>query len=101
MIIKRQSEQDFPRGAMSNGLIDGTKCQSEERKSNFFLLLCIANMAEGSRILQKALGYGTTKWNKWLDFLKLYLAMEEGFYDCNEKDEVNIARPLIVNVLKT
>jgi hypothetical protein len=34
MIIKRQSEQHFPRGAMRNGLIDGTKCQSEERKGN-------------------------------------------------------------------
>jgi hypothetical protein len=26
--------------------------------------------------------------------------MEEWFYDCNEKDEVNNERPLIVNVLK-
>ncbi len=24
--IKRQSEQDFPRGSMRNGLIDGKKC---------------------------------------------------------------------------
>ncbi len=69
MIIKRQSEQDFSRGAMRNGLIDGTKCQSEERKGNFFLLLCIANRTEGSRKFQKALGYETTKWNKWFDFL--------------------------------
>jgi hypothetical protein len=28
--IKRQSEHDFPRGSMRNGLIDGTKCQSSE-----------------------------------------------------------------------
>jgi hypothetical protein len=99
MIIKRQSEQHFPRGAMRNGLIDGTKCQSEERKGNFFLLLCIANRTEGSRKFQKALGYETTKWNKWFDFLKLYLAIEEWFHDCNGKDEVNNARPLIVHVL--
>jgi hypothetical protein len=85
---------------MRNGLIDGTKCQSEERKRNFFLLLFIANITEGSRKLKKALGYGTTKWNKCLDFLKLYLAIEEWFHDCNGKDEVNNARPLIVHVLK-
>ena len=36
MIIKRQSERDFPRGAMRNGIIDGTKCQASERKGNFF-----------------------------------------------------------------
>ena len=27
-LLKRQSERDFPRGSMRNGLIDGTKCQS-------------------------------------------------------------------------
>ena len=30
-IIQRQSERDFPRGYVRNGLIDGTKCQSSER----------------------------------------------------------------------
>jgi hypothetical protein len=85
---------------MRNGPIDGTKCQSEERKGNFFRLLCIANTTEGSWKLQKALGYETTKWSKWLDFLKFYLTMEEWFHDCYEKDGVNNARLLIVNVLK-
>jgi hypothetical protein len=35
-LIKRQSEHDFPRGSMRNGLIDGTKCQSLEGKGNLF-----------------------------------------------------------------
>ncbi len=29
-LIKRQSERDFPRGSLRNGLIDGTKCQSSK-----------------------------------------------------------------------
>jgi hypothetical protein len=29
-LIKRQSERDFPRGSLRNGLIDGRKCQSSE-----------------------------------------------------------------------
>jgi hypothetical protein len=29
-MVKGQSEHDFPRGSMRNGLIDGTKCQSSE-----------------------------------------------------------------------
>ena len=29
-IIQRQSERDFPRGLMRNGLIDGTKIQSSK-----------------------------------------------------------------------
>jgi hypothetical protein len=35
-LIKRQSECDFPQGLLRNGLIDGTKCQSLERKGNSF-----------------------------------------------------------------
>jgi hypothetical protein len=35
-MIKRQSKHDFPHGLMQNGLIDGTKCQSSERKGNLF-----------------------------------------------------------------
>jgi hypothetical protein len=35
-IIQRQSEHDFPRGLMRNGLIDGTKIQSSKRKGNLF-----------------------------------------------------------------
>jgi hypothetical protein len=42
-MIKRQSKCDFPCGSMRNGLIDGTKCQSSERKGNLFQLLCIAH----------------------------------------------------------
>ena len=59
MIIKRQSECDFPWVAMRNGLIDGTKCQAEERKGNLFLLLCIAHTTDGSNKLQTALGYAS------------------------------------------
>jgi hypothetical protein len=35
-LIKRQSEHDFPRRSMRNGLIDRTKCQSSEQKGNLF-----------------------------------------------------------------
>ncbi len=40
-IIKRQSECNFSRGSMNNGLIDGTKCQSSKRKGNLSRFLCI------------------------------------------------------------
>ncbi len=53
--IKRQSERDFPRGSMRNGLIDGTKCQSLERKGNLFRLLCIAHITRGSAVLKRCL----------------------------------------------
>ena len=89
--IKRQRECDFPRGAIRNGIIDSTKCQSEERKGNLFLLLCIANMTEGSQKLRTKLSYSNSKWTKWLEFVKLYLSMEEWFHNNNDKVEVRQA----------
>ncbi len=101
MIIKRQSDRDFPRGANRNGLIDGTKCQASERKGNFFLLLCIAHTVDGSVKLQKALGYPSqSRWKKFLECLKLYLSMEEWFHDCNRKEEVLNSRDMIAKVLR-
>ena len=96
MIIKRQSKRDFLRGAMRNGLIDGTKCQAEERKGNLFLLLCIAHTTDRSIKLQRALGNPSQhRWKKFLEFLKLYLSMEEWFHDCNSKEEVANSRTMI------
>ncbi len=100
MLVKRQSERDFPRGAIRKGIIDGTKCQSEERKGNLFILLCIANTSEGSMKLQTALNHNSSTWKKLNEFIKLYLSMCEWFHDCNDKEEVNQARPLIAKVLK-
>jgi hypothetical protein len=66
MIINQQSERDFPRGAMRNGLIDGTKCQAEESKGTLFRLLCIAHTTNGSIKLQRALGSPSQhRWKKF------------------------------------
>jgi hypothetical protein len=53
-LIKRQSERDFPRGSLRNGLIVGTKCQSSKRKGNLFQLLCIAHTTNGSRVMKRS-----------------------------------------------
>ncbi len=34
-----------------------------------------------------------------LAFIKMYLAMEEWFHDCNDKDEVNVSRGEISKIL--
>jgi len=99
--VKRQSDRDFPRVSMRNGIIDDTKCESEERKGNLFLLLCIASTRLGGEKLQTALRYDDNTWKKWLKFVKLYLSMEEWFHDSNPKEEVDQSRPLIGKVLRS
>jgi hypothetical protein len=87
-LIKRQSEQDFPRGSMRNVLIDGTKCQSSGQKGNLFRLLCIAHTTNRSCVMKRSLRLSDTKWKQYIEFLKLYLGMEEWFHDSNNKNEV-------------
>jgi len=98
-IIQHQSERDFPRGSTRNGLIDGTKCQSSERKGNLFRLLIIACRTTGRKILQDGLRLNDDQWKQFIFFLKMYLAMEEWFHDENDKVKVNNARPTIATVL--
>jgi hypothetical protein len=92
-LIKRQSEPDFPRGSIRNGLIDGTKCQSSEQKGNLFRLLCIAHTTNGSRVIKRSLKYSDAKWKQYIKFLKLYLCMEEWFHDSKNKLEVINTQP--------
>jgi hypothetical protein len=61
-IIWRQSERDFPRGSMRNGLINGTKCQSSERKGNLFQLLCIAHTSSRGSVLKRSLKLNGSRW---------------------------------------
>jgi hypothetical protein len=98
-LIKRQSECDFSRESMRNGLIDGTKCQSSERKGNLFRLLCIAHSTNESHVIKRSLKYSDTKWKQYIKFLKLYLCMEEWFHDSNNKFEVINTRLQIAKVL--
>ena len=98
--IKRQSERDFPRGSIRNGIIDTTRCQSSERRGNLFLLLCIAHTVDGSRILQNGLGYSSTRWKKWVRLLKLYLCLSEWLHDSRPKYEVENSRIAIGEVIK-
>jgi hypothetical protein len=86
---------------MRNGLFDGTKCQSSERKGNLVRLLCIAHTTNGSHVMKRSLKYSDAKWKQFIKFVKLYLCMEEWFHDSNNKLEVIIAGPQIAKVLQS
>jgi hypothetical protein len=100
-LINWQSEQDIPRGSMRNGNIDGTKCQSSEQKGNLFQLLCIAQATNRRCVMKRSLRLSDTKWKQYVEFLKIYLGMEEWFHDSNNKLEVVNAQPQIAKVLQS
>ncbi len=84
---------------MRNGLIDVTKCQSSEQKGSLFQQLCIAHTTNGSCVMRRSLRLSDTKWKLYIEFLKLYLGMEEWFHDSKNKNEVINAQPQIAKVL--
>ena len=49
--ILHQSDKDIPRGSVRNGILDGTKCQSSERRGNLFRLLCLSYTNAGIECL--------------------------------------------------
>jgi hypothetical protein len=63
-IIKQQTERNFPRGSMRNGLIDGTTCQSFKKKGNLFCLMCIATTTNGKNVLKNLLNLSDNRWKK-------------------------------------
>ena len=50
---QRQSEQDFPRMSIRNGVTDGTKMCGSERVGNCFVLLCVMHTQLGQSLLAK------------------------------------------------
>ncbi len=51
--------------------------------------------------MKRSLKYSDAKWKQYIEFLKLYLSMEEWFHDSNNKVEVINARPQIAKVLQS
>ena len=98
--IRRQSDRDFPRGSIRNGLIDSTRCQSSERKGNLFYLMCISNTSSGEFILKNELNLTNCHWLHWRKFLQLYLSMEAWFHSNIPRADVLYAQEAISQVLE-
>ena len=97
--LDRSSERRLPRGSIRNGIIDPTKTQSTENSGNLFRLLCLAHTTEGKRALKWMFDKHNIDSDRWVVFLKNYLAMEAWFHEFNPKAEVQQARSQIAKIL--
>jgi hypothetical protein len=59
----------------------------------------LTHKTKARNVLQTALQLSDQRWLKFLHFIKMYLAMEEWFHDCNDKNEVNVSKGEISKVL--
>ena len=97
---QRQSETDSPRGSVRNGIIDGTKCQSTERRGNLYRLLCIACTTDGKAALTAVWQTLGTTDTQFRSCIMLYLSMEEWMHGSDTKEKVRYSRPLIARGLR-
>ncbi len=73
---EQQSERDFPRMSIQNGITDGTKMSRSERVGNCFVLLCVMHTHSGQKLMWKKMKNWTISLKKFKNFLKLYLSFE-------------------------
>ena len=97
---KWNSDRSFPRSAARTGMLKNTLVNATERRGNLFLLLCLSHTDEVQSWLWTLLRKKGIDPDQYIEFLKLYLAMEEWFHETNPKEEVVAARVLIAKVIQ-
>ncbi len=73
---EQQSERDFPRMSIRNGITDGTKMCGSEQVGNCFVLLCIVHTHSGQKLMCKEMKDRTISLEKIKNYMKLYLSFE-------------------------
>jgi hypothetical protein len=97
--IKRNSEQDFPRGSSRNGVLANTLVTARERRGNMFRLLCVCHTDQVCSRLCKILYQKQILLSEFFDCLKLYLGYGEWLHSTNSKHKVKSSRSLISDMI--
>jgi len=93
---QRQSERDFPRMSVRNGITDGTKMCGSERVGNCFILLCAFHTQLGQRLISS---YRTVSLNSYKECLKLYLSFERWVTEPHSRREVQKSEKLLGDLM--
>jgi len=96
---QRQSERDFPRMSVRNGITDGTKMCGLERVGNCFALLCAMHTQLGKNLLAKEMRARGITWRKFTNCLKLYLAFERWVTEAHPRTEIQKSQLLLGDLI--
>lgn len=103
MDAQHQSERDFPRMSIRNGITDGTKMCGAERVGNCFILLCVMHTSLGKKLMSKEMKLKKISLKKFIKCLKLYLAFERWVTEPHRKSQVRRSYKvlgLLINLIK-
>ena len=99
-IAQKQSERDFPRMSVRNGITDGTKLSGSERVGNCFILLCVVHTSAGQMLIKPGLALYKIPLKRFIYCLKLYLAFEKWVSESHPIQEVKDARRLLSRLIQ-
>ena len=95
----RQSEKDFPRTSMRNGITDGTNMCGKERVGNMAILVGLISTKEGIELLKPGLKSNKTSMTDFRRCMKLMLSFFQWVHQPNLKWKVDKAQCLVVEML--
>ena len=94
-----QSEMDFPRTSVRNGITDGSKMGGMERVGNLAILLCVTYTKEGRDLMRDGLRGRNTSMKDTQRCMKLMLSFFQWVHDPSLKANHAKARLLVVEML--
>jgi hypothetical protein len=100
---EQQSERDFPRMSIRNGITDGTKKCRSEQVGNCFVLLCAMHTYSGQKLMWKEMKDRTISLKKLKKCLKLYLSFEYWVDEPHPRSQVkqsSKALGILINLIK-
>ena len=95
------SERDFPRMTIRNGILDGTKMSASERIGNLLILLCLSHTTSGIDLLQPGWGRNHISKKQFQDCIKLQLGFEKWVNESNTIEEVREASTLLSTLIES
>jgi hypothetical protein len=98
--VERQSERDFPRMSICNGITNGTKMCGSKRVGNCFVLLCAMHTHLGKEFVANKMKQRKIPLKRFIECLKLYLAYERWVTEPHSRAQVRRSYKLLGELIK-
>jgi hypothetical protein len=100
---EQQSERDFPRMSIPNGITDGTKMCGSKQVGNCFVVLCVMHTHSGKKLMGKEMKDGTISLKKIKNCLKQDLSFKCWVNETHPRSQVKQsleALGILINLIK-
>ena len=86
--------------SVHNGITDGSKMCGSEQVGNCFALLCTMHTQLGKNLLAKEMRERGISWQKFMNCLKLYLALERWVTESHPRSQIRKSVTLLGDLIR-